>query len=446
MASNLSTFTIDLEAKQNKLDRGLDEAEKKAKRSGDKMEKSLSLGGLAKTMLNVVAAAGAVEAGFRVAGAASAAFQGDTEAMEQSLRSIPGGVGAAIGAMMDLHDILDQQGEAARATIDAWNELGSTISDTATNERAASLIEDLEQKLAKLQGMDVGPDEMRVRKSTRAIQEQVDAVNGLTVELGKLVESSGGQAIALEKPNLENTLKALKNFEFGKALSGTVNLATPSLGEFDRLAQFEAVIDALREAGIEAKTSTGAFAALQDRFEELKSQSSELESALDELQDAQEKADTQERRRRIELLREENDFERRLMELKFEEQDQLAEASSDKTKKLIREEFDLRRQQAEQEQAERERQERERIERMQDARRARSERIEEFEDRQSQRDRFVEGRGIETAEFSRTVFQGGQMGNVQEVKDPEALNELNQVNTNLADILRYLIKQVATLQ
>jgi hypothetical protein len=432
----VSKATIQLEAQQAKLDRDLDEAERKAKSSGEKMENSLSLGGLANKLLGAFAALGAAEASFKGVGAAASIMRGDVEAAEGAIRSIPFGVGPAVGALIDLHRVLNQDTEATARLRAEWLELGRTVGDTQPFDSALEFLDKIQRDIAELTtGTKQDPLFAEFQVHRRELDDQVAALATLRIELERYVSESEQANVRLEKLDLANSVRALRDGELGRGALGLLGVSTFSFGIADDLTQMNLLVDALREAGITATTSDKAFEQIESTIEGINQQARELEQQVGRLgnlrreQEAEEArarereqqilaleredAFEQAARRRIALLEEESQFEKERMRIRFELEDRLANNSSIIARRLIREEAELRLRAVD-----------ERFEA--EVKRAAGIFAPGFHERGRERERDLRASTFTTEEFTR-LTGGGAGGGRQEVRDPEVKRAIEEV-------------------
>jgi len=99
---------VSVETRLNKLEAGLRQAEKRVEKSASRMAESGRKAGAAFTdkLAKGFAMLAGIESAAKAVTAVSQAMRGDMEALDQTLRSIPAGIGPVIGALIDMHDEL----------------------------------------------------------------------------------------------------------------------------------------------------------------------------------------------------------------------------------------------------------------------------------------------------------------------------------------------------
>ena len=404
--TTLSVLSIKLEAQQSKLDRDLDQAESKAKRSGQKMEGSLSLSNAASGLVKVFAALGTIESGFKAITGVVQALDGDLSGALDTIETMPFGIGPAIAAARDFFEVISGSRKEAERLAAEWAKVTSQIRE------AESLVD-------KLKISQEAEDE----NNFDALNKQSAKINELNRQYTELIQE-------------------LKN-------ETATDPLPPDLA------------DRLKDIVPDAKTAGDAIEQLREKVQE--AFGAGMRGFFDVGKDVLGSGEQFERQQRIESLQSrgtegEADLELRLLQAYYAEQDALAKASNDVERRAIENLHKFRigliederraRRQAE-EDARRnflqnwerdyarglEKQNRE-LERAAKARQAEAD--------QAERDRFVEGKGFSAEEFMRTNFAGGT-AEQQKVNDPEAVNELQEVNQNLLDVIRAVNKQVAAL-
>ncbi len=405
--SLLSTLSIEIEARQAKLDRDLDQAERKAKQTGEKMEGSLSLGGVADKMVKVFAALGTIEAGFKGLTSLTQMFSGDMESALDTLESLPFGMGPVIAAGRDFFEVISGSRAETERLAAEWAKVASEINNAQAN---------VEKLIESQQEEELSP----LQKSNRDINEINELLRRYT--------------------DFRNEIKDFPELE-----------PLP-----------EDIATRLAEIGIEAKTAGEAFEILGKKRDE--AFEAGQKKALEDRADALQRIADIERQTRIERLQAQgttldSDIEARRIQAEADRDRQLAEAREDMEKAAIEEQFALRmrlldeeimRRRAGEEEAalQRERKEYQAQQRRIQAAEREIQRAAEKqrkEAEQAERERFVEGKGIAAEEFLRTSFEGGTT-KVQEVKDMGVLDALGLVNGTLKSVEAWLKRQAATLQ
>jgi len=408
----LSVLSIELEAKQGKLDRDLDRAEQKAKGAGEKMEGSLSLSKVAAGMVGVLAALGTIEAGFKSLTGVTQLFKGDIEGAFEAFEQIPLGIGPAIGAARDFFEVVSGSREEAERLAEEWKKVAGEINN------AQAEVEALIEAQADAGKTDIDRSNERAQRFNELMRERRDLL-----------------------------------LEIGAENAGDVDLSADMQQK-------------LKDIGIEATTAADAIAQLREANEE--TFSAGMTARVDDMKAALERVADVEEQTRIDNLQSQGttrdaDLDIKRIKVEQDRDKQLADARSELEKKAIQEQFDLRmrliddeaaaRRQAEKDAAfERERQafqenrkRRELAEELAAKEAEEREAAREKEAEKAERNRFIEAKGIEAAEFLRTNFQGGDTGKPQEVKDPEAVAALEAGNTLLDQIARNTQNQAATL-
>lgn len=430
--SVISKLSIEVEAQQSKLDRDLDQVEKKAKSAGAKAEESLSLGGVASKLVGVFAALGAVEAGFRGLTAITAVLDGDLAGALESLERMPFGIGPAIGAARDFFEVISGSREEAERLAAEWAKVAGEINNAQNEVKALIAAQS-----------DAGKDDID-RSNDRA-----GRFNELLRERTKLIN---------EISDIQSS-EASSTFQFGERDPAAAFAEAGSVELSDELQK------KLKDIGLEATTAAGAISQLREANDE--AFSAGITARMDDMRAALQRVADVEEQTRIDNLQSQGttrdaDLDVKRIQVERDRDKQLADARSDLEKTAIQEQFDLRmrliddeaaaRSQSEKDAAfEREREanmeNRRRRERWEEQSRREAEKQKEEQKKaneQAERDRFIEGKGIAADEFLRTSFEGGDM-KIQEVKDPEAVAAIDAGNAILDQIARNTKNTSATL-
>lgn len=409
-----------IEARQDKLDSDLAQAEQKTKKAGEKIEGNLSLSGVAKGFIGVFAALSTMEAGLRSATGVAELFAGNTAAALDAFERIPLGIGPAIAAGRDFFEVVSGAREETERMRAVWSAMAQDINEAKS----------VAEQLRDVQNDADSRDPLRsTNQRSSELNRGIVARNRL---IGELSEFESGE---------------LSGFRFGEELDGTVRLT-------------EEWTERLKEAGIEANNTREAIEQLQrantEAFERGVRAAREDRAGLRGQRESRVEELTNQRIR--EELAAVDQIELKRFETRLKYDQAMANAQTEREREAIEYLFNTRMALIEREAAAREAAEeeleRKHIERLEEQRqrtleaaRRRDEaeaKIAEREAEQRERDRFVEGRGFSAEEFMRTNFSGGSQ-QPQEVKDPEAVGELKRVNENLVEIAARLIQQAATL-
>lgn len=384
--SVLSKLTVELEARQAKLDRDLDEAEGKAKRSGERMEESLSLGGLAAKLVGAFAALGAVEGSLRSIDGVVKLMEGNAAGALEAFERMPFGIGPAVQAGHDLYDTLTGSREESERIVAAFANLPDLI--RTSQAEAASLA----QLLAGAGTRD---------------QQAVAGINQRSSEINE-------QLLALDK-----VIGQLNRFASDRASGGGFG-GGPEFGATSLDDAPSAIREALEEAGIAARTVGDALRKLRDERQFLLSLGlANRERGLEDLRaQALEQRNQQADRRNA--ARNPFEAERQALEREFGElikgalSDALARELEQELEKRLREVTQRERQAI-------------RDSRFFDLeyRDGQARRREERLDRPTPREPDPTVRTFSAEEFSRLI--GGGTGKKQEVEDRQGNGLLNQI-------------------
>lgn len=410
--SVISKLSIEVEAQQSKLDRDLDQVEKKAKSAGAKAEESLSLGGVASKLVGVFAALGTVEAGFKALTGVTKLFSGDLEGALDTIEQMPFGIGPAIGAARDFFEVISGSREEAERLAAEWAKVATGIQNAQ----------------AKIDAFKKSQDESGL-SDTDKLNLDIAEANEQNRQLNKF-RNNAIQASA-------DGFKEIgpKSVEFLKSIGIEAKTTQEAIDGLDKkIKENVKTVRRLREESIKSTMARVPGIEEQTRIYNLQSQGTTRDADLD-----------------VKRIQVERDRDK-----------QLADARSDLEKTAIQEQFDLRmrliddeaaaRRQSEKDAAfERERQafqeNQKRRERWEEQSRREAEKQKEEQKKaneQAERDRFIEGKGIAADEFLRTSFEGGDM-KIQEVKDPEAVAAIDAGNAILDQIARNTKNTSATL-
>lgn len=411
--SVLSKLSVQIEAEQARLDRDLDQAERKAKKSGDKIEESLSLGGVASKLLAAFAALGAIEAGFKGITSVTQVLAGDLQSALDTIETLPFGLGPAIGAARDFFEVISGSREEAERLAAEWAKVAEEIKGAqseidalakAQQEADTSAVDSIEQRRQRVQ----------------------DAINQYTDLINQLKAFDAAQRSGLRFEGGEQGPTAVRGF---------------------------AGADVLKQIGIEAEDVDQAIRELRERIEKgLKTGTrATLEDFLDfEASKKSRTDDVNLQRRREQLQADGRDIALARLDALEERRKALIQAQSDLEREAIEDLYQERLKRIDDELAARKRAQEEAFE---DERRRAFEqsqrRVEQFkreqeqrareakaEAEQAKRDSFIRAQGFGADEFLRTSFEAGTVGKPQEVKDPAALQELQQINVNLENLGR----------
>lgn len=431
--SVISKLSIEVEAQQSKLDRDLDQVEKKAKSTGSKAEESLSLGGVASKLVGVFAALGTIEAGFRGLTSITSLLDGDLAGALDSLERMPFGIGPAVGAARDFFEVISGSREQAEQLASEWAKVAGEINN-AQNEVKALI-----EAQANAGKDDIDRSNDRASRFNELLRERTKLIN----------EIADVQA-----------REASSTFQFGERDPDAAFAKAGDTELSDELQQ------KLKDIGFEAKTATEAINQLRAANDE--AFSAGIAARMDDMRAALQRVADIEQQTRVDNLQSQGtsrdaDLDIKRIKVEQDRDKQLVDARSALEKKSIQEQFELRmrliedeaaaRRQADQDAAfERERQAFQENQRLRELAEQRAERelklAEEKQKKaaeQAERDRFIEGKGMAADEFLRTNFAGGEAGKVQEVKDPEAVGALNEANAILDQIARNTKNLSATL-
>ncbi|MEM6259673.1 MAG: hypothetical protein AAGI37_15445 [Planctomycetota bacterium] len=413
--SVLSKLSIQFEADQARLDRGLDQAESKAKRSGQKMEESLSLGGVASKLVAAFAALGTVEAGFRALAGVTQILDGDLQGALESIERMPFGIGPAVGAARDFCEVVSGSREEAERLKEEWSGIIDNI------RGAIDAVEELKNKQRSEDSNDPLAD-TNARSSD--INRGIVANNRLIRELSQLqAESRSGFRFG-DSDRLQEQVDLTDEWV---ARLKEIKIEAKTAGE---------AIEELRRRNAEA-FRVGIRGAAEDR-ERLRA---ELESRTGAIRATTAREQMQANGQEVELAR---------FNAQLDRDKQLAEARSQAETDAINRQYEIRLSLIQREVEERARleaeAEREHVQRLEEQRLRSLERSRREQERQAQvmareaeqreHDRRVEAQAIAAEEFIRTNFGGGRLGQKQEVKDEEALRELQQLNENVKELGR----------
>ncbi|MEM6504802.1 MAG: hypothetical protein AAF711_04985 [Planctomycetota bacterium] len=407
MSSDLSRMSIRLEANDAQLNQELDQAERRAQRSGKKMEGDLSLGGAASGLVKIFAALGTIEAGFRSLTGASQLFAGDAEAALDSFERIPFGIGPAIAAAHDFFEVIsgsreeaerlaDEWGEVVNKIIEAQNEVDKLAADQADADKTP--LDKSNDRTARLNELNREYTEFINKLSTMTAAPRLEGAIANQLEEIDVKAKTAAEAIEILRE------KVAKNFDVGSR----------EVLE-DREAALQRVADLERQIRIEQLESMGM------RFD------SDLEVKRIQTLADKEKA----------LAKEMNEVERAAVEKLFDARMRRIEEEAQARRRMEQEESDPR---------DRARYQR-RMREMRDAEREamRERKASKAEAQQAERDRFIESKGFAAEEFLRTSFEGGTAAKMQEVKDEAAVGELQGLNAGVDTIIRRMRTLSATM-
>lgn len=432
MANNvLSTLSIQLEAQQQKLDRDLDQAENKAKRSGEKMEGSLSLGGAASGLLKAFALLGGIEAGFRGITAFSELLDGDLASALDSIERMPFGIGPVVGAARDFFETVTGSREEAERLAKEWG-------------KVAQNIKTVQSEVDKL-----------IAAQADAGKSPIDRVNDRSGRINELTS---------QYTDLINTIKAFEAEEAGGLKFGSggpeitlLGAVSPVVGIYQALKEQGPIElpgdlkEQLQSVGIEANTAAEALDILRKKSKEAfaagnEARANDLRAIREELAARTEAIDIT--RQREQLQADGNPDAIKRLDALLARNKQLVEAQTELERQAIEDLYQERLKRVEDEVAARTKAEQEAMDengrrafeqsqrRAQQAAREREQeaRAAELEAQQRNRDAAVRSQGIGAQEFLRTSFESGTIGKAQEVKDPDALEALEKINESIQEL------------
>ena len=173
---------VDVEARLNKLDASLSQAEAKVAGSAQKMEKAakVDLGGISGAFLKMTSSLSFVELGLKGLTSGLKLLSGDFAGLEQSVRSLPMGFGPALGGAIDLMRTLSGETRKAARAQEALN------AAAATAKRQQDLASQTQAMRAGLMGgvlgMDPGSAQDQINRAHRRAQEQEARATALLQE------------------------------------------------------------------------------------------------------------------------------------------------------------------------------------------------------------------------------------------------------------------------
>ena len=148
MSGNISTVSVTIEARLDKLDAGLRDAQTKTAAAGDRIEKAFKPTSFERLTLGAFKFGAAIQAatgGFTLGSAAIELFRGHTEKARELIERLPLGIGRAIQAFNEFRETLSGAAERAKATAENVARLKKETDDYVTAADAAA------KSLGKLQ-------------------------------------------------------------------------------------------------------------------------------------------------------------------------------------------------------------------------------------------------------------------------------------------------------
>lgn len=206
--TEVGALRVMIEARLDKLETGLKNAERMVQKSGERIGKSLDFGAM---LAKGFAALGTIEAGFKLATAAAQAMRGDVEGIRAAVTSLPMGIGPVVKAAWDLHDVLsgtaeklaeknrllDQQAKLRDINLKSAERVATYEADSVSRMRT------IDQQLALIgkEGLDrdILISEQREENAKREARTRADEARKAAVEELKTHEEASKQRMPPEQ-------------------------------------------------------------------------------------------------------------------------------------------------------------------------------------------------------------------------------------------------------